>query len=75
MTPIGSSMPMIPPCLLNPDDDTHGDYHHCIAQSVTSLPDDEETPKDIEDYTSSTWASLTKDALDNIVESCVHESS
>ncbi len=41
-----------------------------ITQNATSLPDDEETPTDIEDYTSSTWASLTKDTLDNL-ESCV----
>jgi hypothetical protein len=56
--------------LLNPDFDAHGDYHHCIAQSATYLPDDEETPADIKDYTPSTWASLTKEALDNAVESC-----
>jgi hypothetical protein len=56
--------------LLNPDFDAHGNYCHHITQNATSLPDDEEPPTDIEDYTSSTWASLTKDTLDNL-ESCV----
>jgi hypothetical protein len=59
------------PPLLNPDIDAHGDYCCCIAQSATSLPDDEETPTNIKDYTLPTWASLTEDTLDTIVESCV----
>jgi hypothetical protein len=45
--------------------------HHCITQSATSLPDDEKTPTDVKDYTSFTWASLTEDALNTIVESSV----
>jgi hypothetical protein len=56
--------------LLNPDFNTPGDYYHYIAQSATSLPDDEEASTDIKDYISPTWASFTKDAFDTIAESC-----
>jgi hypothetical protein len=59
------------PCLLNPDFDAHGDYHHCVAQSAASLFTDEEAPDDNRDHNSSTWASLMEEALDGIVTSCV----
>jgi catechol-2,3-dioxygenase len=57
--------------LVQADFDAHGDYHHYIAQNAKSLPDDEETYADIKDYTPCTRAFLTKEALDNAVESCL----
>jgi hypothetical protein len=35
------------------------------------LPADEEAPEDNKEHTPFTWASLTKEALDDIVASCV----
>ncbi len=40
-------------------------------QSVASLPTDEEAPDDHGDYHSSSWVSLTEEALDGVVTSCV----